>query len=157
MIQLILHMLGDYVLQSNWMAANKRTSSWAAGAHAVTYSLPFLLLSPSWLAFSVILGTHFLIDRFGLARYVVWAKNVHLCPDGLLWAFDIAKTPDFQKIAEGTDTDEDWFERKCPYPWEDCKATGYPSETPIWLATVLTIAADNTLHLLINWSALKWL
>lgn len=145
-------MLGDYVLQSNWMAANKRTSSWAAGAHAATYSLPFLLLSPSWLAFSVILGTHFLIDRFGLARYVVWAKNLCLSP---YWGV-------FEEIVEhDAERGDEWSERliaECRrLKWENCSATGYPSETPIWLATVLTIAADNTLHLLINWSALKWL
>jgi hypothetical protein len=40
--------------------------------------------------------------------------------------------------------------------WDDCKATGYPSATPQWLAVFLLIAADNTLHLAINYFALKF-
>jgi hypothetical protein len=75
MEQLILHLLGDYVTQSDWMANEKTKSSVAAGAHAVLYSLPFVLIGPSPNAFAVILVTHFLIDRFRLARYVAYAKN----------------------------------------------------------------------------------
>lgn len=33
--------------------------------------------------------------------------------------------------------------------------TGYPDETPPWLSFWLLIAADNTIHLLINSAALK--
>ena len=75
MLQLILHLIGDYLLQSDWMALNKTKCSKAAAAHAITYSLPFLILSPSLEAFAVICITHFLIDRFRLARYVVFAKS----------------------------------------------------------------------------------
>ena len=60
MLQLILHLIGDYLLQSDWMALNKTKCSKAAAAHAVTYSLPFLILSPSLEAFAVICITHFL-------------------------------------------------------------------------------------------------
>lgn len=136
MIQLILHLLGDYVLQSHWMAINKRTSSVAAGAHVITYSLPFLMLSPSWLAFSVIIGTHFLIDRFGLARFVVWAKNVIFDPD--FWQNHNRHIEEHVIPKYGT-------------------ATGYPSDTPPFLAVWLLIACDNTLHLAINYAALRWL
>src|SRR5262249_23506113 len=74
MIQLILHLIGDYVLQSQWTADNKTKSTWAAFVHATLYSLLFLLIaSPK--AFLVIWSTHLLIDRFRLARYVVYAKN----------------------------------------------------------------------------------
>jgi hypothetical protein len=73
--ELILHLFGDYVTQSDWMANEKTKSSVAAGAHALVYSLPFLLIGPSPTAFAVILGTHFIIDRFRLARYVCYAKN----------------------------------------------------------------------------------
>lgn len=75
MSELILHLLGDYVTQSDWMANEKTKQHGAALAHTVIYSLPFLLLRPSVSAFLVILGTHFLIDRYRLARYVVYAKN----------------------------------------------------------------------------------
>lgn len=75
MTQLILHLLGDYLTQSDWMARKKRTSSIAAMAHAIVYSIPFLWIA-SESAFEVILLTHFFIDRFGLARYVVYVKNL---------------------------------------------------------------------------------
>ena len=34
---------------------------------------------------------------------------------------------------------------------------GYPKETPDWLRVWLMIITDNTMHLLINYAALKWL
>jgi hypothetical protein len=73
--QLLAHAIGDYVLQSDWMANEKTRRSVAALVHVVTYALPFLFLSPSPLALAVIVGTHFVIDRWRLARFVVWAKN----------------------------------------------------------------------------------
>jgi hypothetical protein len=36
----------------------------------------------------------------------------------------------------------------------DLKTTGYPANTPPWLAVWLMIIADNTLHLLINTAAI---
>lgn len=73
--QLLAHVVGDYILQSDWMAGEKRRRTLAAAVHAITYGLPFLFLRPSLLALAVIIGSHLLIDRFGLARYLVWAKN----------------------------------------------------------------------------------
>lgn len=73
--QLVLHALGDYVLQSDWMATTKTTKSIAALAHVVTYTLPFLLVTRSPAALAVILVTHFVIDRWRLARYACWLKN----------------------------------------------------------------------------------
>ena len=124
MLQLLLHLIGDYITQTDWMAKNKTKSHVAAAAHAIIYSLPFLLLSPSWSAFTVILGSHFLIDRYRLARLVVFAKN---------WTTNRALT------------------------WADCSGTGYHKDDPAWLAVWLLIVADNTLHLAINYSALRFL
>jgi hypothetical protein len=73
--QLVAHAIGDYLLQSHWMATQKTKNSIAAAIHAVTYTLPFLLITQVPAALAVICGTHFLIDRFRLARFVVWAKN----------------------------------------------------------------------------------
>lgn len=74
-VQLIAHLFGDYFLQSDWMAAEKTKKSLAALAHALTYTLPFLLLAHSWQALVFIAGTHFVVDRWRLARYVCWIKN----------------------------------------------------------------------------------
>ena len=127
MLQLILHLIGDYLLQSDWMALNKTKCSKAAAAHAITYSLPFLILEPSLAAFSVICITHFFIDRFRLARYVVYARNIILQP------------------------------KKYRNSWDDCRETGYHKDVPQWLSIWLLVACDNTIHLLINWAALSYL
>lgn len=182
MNQLIAHLFGDYILQSEWMAVNKAKRSWPALVHVVLYSLCFVPLcwvaaqhiperqvevqptrviihaadftskavnidghykEPAqdipakfhWLALLVILSTHFLIDRFRLARYVVWAKN-WLGP----WA------PNY------------WEQRMS---WKACERTGYVPEDrggpPNWMQVWLLIIADNTLHLAINYAALRWL
>jgi hypothetical protein len=73
--QLLAHAVGDYILQSDWMATEKTKKSVAALAHVIFYGLPFLLFRPSWSAMVVIVGTHFIIDRWRLARFVVAAKN----------------------------------------------------------------------------------
>jgi hypothetical protein len=73
--QLVAHAVGDYVIQSDWMANEKTKRSIAALVHAVTYALPFLFLTQAWLALLLIVGSHFAIDRWRLARFVCWAKN----------------------------------------------------------------------------------
>lgn len=73
--QLLAHMVGDYVLQSDWMATQKTSRIAVALVHALAYSLPFLFLRPSLAAWVVIVATHAVIDRWRLARYVVWAKE----------------------------------------------------------------------------------
>lgn len=73
--QLFAHSVGDYILQSDWMANEKTKRSSAALAHAFVYSLCFVVFNPSLLAWFVIFATHFFIDRYRLARYIVWAKN----------------------------------------------------------------------------------
>lgn len=73
--QLLAHLVGDYVLQSNWMANEKTSRLSVAVVHALCYSLAFLPLRPSLAAWVVIVATHAVIDRWRLARYVVWAKE----------------------------------------------------------------------------------
>ena len=74
--QIIAHLVGDYLLQSHWMATEKTKRGVAAAAHAITYTLPFLFLTLDPLGLGLIAGTHFVIDRWRLARFVVWAKNI---------------------------------------------------------------------------------
>ena len=73
--QLLAHAVGDYVLQSDWMANEKTTRSLAALAHVLTYMLPFLFLTQNPMTLAVIGVTHFFIDRFRMARYVIWIRN----------------------------------------------------------------------------------
>lgn len=140
--QLICHAIGDYVLQSDWMALNK-TKRWApALAHVLTYCLPFCFLSPSWRALAVIVGTHYLIDRYRLARYVVWAKNF-LAP----------------QFSDEPITDDGTFVKTSRWwhPWSECAGTGYHKDRPAFMAVWLMIIADNVMHVIINALALKYL
>ncbi len=73
--QLLAHAVGDYLLQSDWMAREKTKRSLAAFVHVCFYLLPFLLITQNVYALAVIGGTHFVIDRWHLARYVAWLKN----------------------------------------------------------------------------------
>lgn len=139
MIQLILHLIGDYVTQSDWMAHNKTKANLPAACHAVVYSLPFLFIVDSAWAIFVICFTHYLIDRYRLARYIVWLKNRLLQP----------KPYAYEQPAR-FEWDEKW-------KWSNCSSTGYTSDAPPWLAVWLLIAADNTLHLAINAAAIAWL
>src|SRR5262245_42612004 len=104
--QLLAHAIGDYVVQSHYMATNKTKSSYVALYHAATYALPFLFFKPSVLAMIVIVGSHFLIDRFRLARFVVAFKNL------------VFSSPsEYERLSSEIDM-----------------ATGYPKDTPPWLA-----------------------
>lgn len=73
--QLIAHMIGDYFLQPHDWAQRKTSDSLIAFLHALTYTAVFVFITNSPEALSIILITHFFIDRFRLARYVTWFKN----------------------------------------------------------------------------------
>lgn len=156
--QLVAHLVGDYLIQSDWQATEKTKKSVAAGAHAFCYSLPFLFLRPSLPAWLVIVVTHFLIDRFRLARYLVWAKN-WLAPRRY-WVKDT-----FGDKAEWMESPDEiknlpprwkiWHQQTPPF--SECSATGYPPNRPAWLAVWLLIIADNCCHILLNAAALRWL
>lgn len=120
---ILAHLAGDYLLQTNWMAVEKTKRWLPAILHGLTYTLPYVLLTQSLLALLVIGGTHVVIDRYRLARHVVWLKN-QFAPRNF-------RTPH--------------------------TATGYGDDMPPWMAVWLMIVADNTIHLLINLAAIKWL
>ena len=43
----LAHMVGDYVIQSDWMASEKTKRWWPAIAHGVSYGVPFVLVTQS--------------------------------------------------------------------------------------------------------------
>ena len=95
MEQLLAHLLGDFIVQNHWMANRKTQVSWIAALHAALYGLGFLVVYwtiiqvdtlrfggsdlsvPSWAALAVIVGTHFVIDRWRLARVItnIWGTG----------------------------------------------------------------------------------
>jgi hypothetical protein len=99
MTQLLCHLCGDYVLQNHRMATRKTTESLAAAVHAATYTLPFLLLTRNPAALAVIVGTHFVIDRFRLARY--WCRFWGTGQTGWLWeqfGYEAPAAPDWLAV-----------------------------------------------------------
>lgn len=126
---LIAHLFGDYVLQNDWIAAEK-TKQWSVAVlHGVLYALAYVLMFlivgvhrslPVLLVLLVIGGTHIVIDRLRLAKQLIWALN-QLAP------------PQYR------------------YSWRDAKKNaGYSSSKPAWMSTWLMIIVDNTVHLTIN-------
>lgn len=95
MEQLIAHLFGDYVLQTDHMADRKTKSMYVALAHACSYALPFLFLDPSWVAVAAIILTHALIDRFRLARFLIWGKN-QVAPQAYRYPFSKAMWHGYQ-------------------------------------------------------------
>jgi Protein of unknown function (DUF3307) len=87
MEQILLHLFGDYLLQSGKMAVEKSRSWFWATFHVVLYTIPFLLITRNPVALGIIGGTHLLIDRFSLAKYIMQFKgtlpnDVFTYPDG---------------------------------------------------------------------------
>ncbi len=124
MHELILHLIGDYLLQTEQMAVRKTRSWFWAILHALVYSLPFLIVIHHWEAWAVIFGTHAVIDRFRLANHVCRFKNVF------------------------------WFGPGKP---EQELESGYAKATPEHVRFWLVVIIDNTLHLIINHLALRFL
>ena len=89
--QLVAHLVGDYIFQTQWMAVRKTEDSFVALVHAITYSLPFILLTTSWMALIVIIVTHFAIDRWRLARHLSWFKN-QLVPKRFWFSWNSSNT-----------------------------------------------------------------
>jgi hypothetical protein len=63
------HLIGDYFLQNDWMALNKKTKSVPALVHVIFYCIPFLFCNLEWWQFSLIGLQHFIQDR---TNFVVW-------------------------------------------------------------------------------------
>ena len=125
---ILAHLVGDYIIQNNWMAQKKTSAWWPAIVHGVVYSIPYAfvlwLLTGSvleyWPALLVIGGTHVVIDRFRLVKQMIWALN---------------------QVAP----------RASRYSWAEAKQNGgYSAGMPVWMSTWLMIIVDNSCHLVIN-------
>lgn len=134
MEQLLCHMFADYWLQNDWMALNKKKHFWIALVHSIIYTIPFLLLTHSWLALSVICLTHAIIDHTDIVCRLNQIKNLdfekHTIEVGTVIPFGFTSFIDF-------------FD-------------GY-SDRPPFIRVWLIIIQDNILHLIINYCALRWL
>lgn len=145
--QLFAHLVGDYLLQNSWMAARKTQSSAVALTHALVYILPFLLITRAPIALAIMVASHFLIDRYRLARYVIWARD-HLAPKWT-YIFDLEQRDTL--TADGMKKLPHTFRKpvRC-LPWANCKNTGFDGSIDKTLTTWLLIIIDNVIHVGIN-------
>jgi len=126
MKQLLAHLAGDYVLQNHWEATQKTEKALPALSHAVKYTAAFVPVTRNKKALAVIGVTHYVLDRYRLAKQVSWAKN------------QVAVPAEFR------------------YTWEEGqKNAGYRSDVPPWLSTWLMIITDNAIHMGINYLAIR--
>jgi len=73
--QIVAHLVGDYLLQSDWMAREKHRRLDAAALHVVFYTLPFVLITQEPVALALIALLHLIVDHFSVAKYLAWLKN----------------------------------------------------------------------------------
>lgn len=132
MLQLILHGIGDYFLQTDFQALNKKKKGWFGFwqclKHCITYSLPFLFIG-SWQAVTVIFITHFIIDRTNLVAYALAIKN--------------------SVYHKGTNINGKFFKY-------DISNFGFGLERPFAITIWLYIICDNLLHIICNYIALLY-
>jgi hypothetical protein len=78
MIELILHGIGDYFLQTDYQALNKKKSGLfgikQCLIHCTTYSIPFFFFY-NWKVALVVFITHYIIDRTNLVAWLLAYKN----------------------------------------------------------------------------------
>lgn len=127
------HLLGDYLLQNEWMALNKAKNTWtgwlAASIHCILYTLAVCLFmwNFDWYWMVAVFLSHFPIDKFGLAEKYMKLKGSSLRK----YIDDINKTffetPQFGNV-------------------------GQQMLTGGFRAVVYAIT-DNTMHLILMWSA----
>ncbi len=69
----IAHLIGDYLLQNDWMARGKRDSSLICTVHVMAYIIPFLFINLAWWQISLIAVQHWLQDR---THVIAWTLRV---------------------------------------------------------------------------------
>lgn len=166
---IVAHLVGDYLLQSHYMATEKVKRWWPALVHGFFYTLPFLFITLNPWALLIIGGTHAIIDRYRLAKHVSWLKN-QIAPknkvytyiwDGVSKQYDsrydsadyVASRPIHPNMSVAPPTAK--VIKSPALLWEEAKQNaGYPKDTPPWLSTWLMIFTDNTIHILINIAAI---
>jgi hypothetical protein len=79
---LIGHLVGDYLLQNDWMALNKKKRSWrgelACTVHCLLWTLSVLLFTGwwGWMHFVLVYLSHYVLDRSRIVAVLVECINV---------------------------------------------------------------------------------
>jgi len=69
------HLIGDYLIQTDWMALNKKKNSFQCLIHVVTYMVPFFWCHFLWWQLIAIAAQHYFIDRTNFVRWFMKVKG----------------------------------------------------------------------------------
>lgn len=83
------HLIGDYILQNDFMALNKKKSWKHCAWHVLIYMFPFFLCDISWLAFSLIAIQHYIVDKTGFVKWFMEIKGSKEFANGILAPWSI--------------------------------------------------------------------
>lgn len=133
---LLAHLFGDYWLQNDWMACNKKIQLLPAVIHGIVYTLPFLLITQSITALLIICITHILIDHTDIVGTFNQIKNWKFKQDSIILSEQLSNGQQRASIIELND--------------------GYYGR-PLFIRIWLIIIQDNALHLLINYLSILYL
>lgn len=129
MEQILLHFLGDYIIQNDNIGVRKKEKSltglYYCIFHCITYSLPFLLIT-NYKAIILIAICHFIIDRWNIVGYFIALKNN-------VWK---EKPKGYEQFVQSE---------------LDVSNCGYKKERPQFMSIWLYIIQDNTFHVLFNY------
>jgi hypothetical protein len=90
---LVLHLVGDYLLQTDWMAQNKKKSTWPCLAHILAYMVPFVIVTHLvWWQLLLIAAQHFWSDRSNIVVWLMKIKGSEKFATGLLAPWSIVVT-----------------------------------------------------------------
>jgi hypothetical protein len=136
MFELLLgHLVGDYLLQNEWMAINKSKNTWigwiAATSHCLLYTWAVCLImwNFDWYWWVAVFLSHFPIDKFGLAEKYMKLKGSSL-----------------RAYIDDTNNSTSRF-------YVDT-SNGQKMLTGGFRAVVYAVT-DNTMHILLMWGAYK--
>lgn len=69
-LAIVGHLVGDYLLQTDWMAQNKKLRSWPCVVHCVIWTASVCLFAGiGWQAAAFLFACHFAQDRTQLVRW----------------------------------------------------------------------------------------
>lgn len=93
---LLGHLVGDYLLQTEWMAFNKSERHWrgwlAATVHCILYTVAVCTIMWEWTPIWVVavFFSHFFIDKFAFGRwYLKYIKGLELGSYRMEWLYEL--------------------------------------------------------------------
>jgi len=92
------HMIGDYLLQNDWMAQQKKKSSFRCLVHVLSYMIPFLFCGLSWWQLVAIAAQHYLIDRTNFVTWFMDFKGSHVFATNACFPWSVIVTDNILHI-----------------------------------------------------------